>query len=129
MRARDLLHDDTLWFLLNAPSEWIAFREPVHLRWEGEETAIDVFGVYNYVEDLHVFYVERWPNALVVTEGHPDKEPWTMFNTPAKELSDAFVAIVERCVSMTRYAAAIDRALDVENSLTRIAKPPKGLVV
>lgn len=128
MSARDRILDDAVWLLNNDISGWIVFSEMTRLQWEGEDHEVIATGVHSFLYDISVFWVERVPNCLIVCEGSHYTDPWNVFNDSNEELVESFLSLVRLCSVVIREMSNRDRLLDVENPLTRIARPTTGPV-
>lgn len=105
----DTLHDDTVGLMQDQLGCWVVYSELVWLDFEEHEEW--AFGVYNYIDDIHAFYVNQYgPGVIIVTAGHPAEATWNFYTSP--EIVMAFVETMRACTAVMRETLEQDKDLD-----------------
>jgi hypothetical protein len=107
----DDFYDTVVDLMQNRLSQWVAFTQPCWLDFEEKEDV--AFGVYDYINDLHVFYVNEYgPSVIICVEGDIDFEPWTFYTH--EWIVMEFVGVLRACTSMMREVVSSDKDLDLD---------------
>lgn len=102
-------HEDVLTLLEEHTEAWVCFSEKVWLSYEEHEEW--AFGVYDYVDDIHVFYVNQYgPSVLIATAGPIDDSDWHFFTDDKTVI--AFVEVLRACSAVMKEAVKRDADLD-----------------
>lgn len=86
--------EDALASLKTDPNFWVAFNQSVWLA--HEDVRSPCFGIYHWLLDLHIFYVDEYgPTTAIVTGGDPEDSDW--FYTSDPELLTRFIKVLHSC--------------------------------
>lgn len=104
-----VFHEDILSLMEEHLECWVCFSELVWLDYEEHEEW--AFGVYDYVDDIHVFYVNQYgPSVIIAVAGDIAEGDWHFFTDP--EMCIAFVGVLRACKAVMMEAIQKDKDLD-----------------